>query len=763
VEVKLEMDKLKRIILDNEEILIDKILKYAKDRNYVKYSSTLRDAWRMSIAGISAAFIKVIEKSNSIPEMGPDDDFTKDEVAEFGILEAQKHRSRGVTLGMYLGLIKYYQQVYIDLINESNFSSKEKKFFSQYIKRYFDHIELGFTVEWAGLSEKQKLEDLQKANRELTNEKNKYLTIFESIYDPIIIVDKDNNIENINNKAAEVFLDVVDLGMKYYGNINTDKDLLWLNEELIRFIDLNKNEVFQEKTIETKTGKKTFLIKFKKNLDVSEKYKGSVIIFNDITERKRLEIALSNEKKLLETTLISVGDGVISTNNKGNIVFLNRVAEFLTGWTQEAAMGKSIIEVFNIVNAFTREKSENIVKKVLESGRLLELADNTILISKDGIERFLENSGAPIIQENGEIVGVVLVFRDFSEKKHKQEKIEFLSYHDQLTGLYNRRFYEEELKRLDTERNLPMSIVMGDVNGLKLANDSFGHAFGDEILKKVADVMRAGCHDYGIVARFGGDEFVIILPKTDNLLAEQIIKRINDLLLNEIFGSIDISVSFGYETKNNGEEKVQDILKKAEDNMYNRKLFESPRIRTNTISGIISTLHEKNKREEEHSNRVSELCKSMGEALGLPKNKIEELKAVGLLHDIGKIAIDENILNKSGKLTIEEWKEIKRHPEIGYRILSTVNDMSKMAKDVLHHHERWDGKGYPSGLKEENIPFVSRIISIVDAYDAMTSERSYRSALPERVVLEELQNNAGSQFDPELINVFIKKILIEEC
>ena len=177
---------------------------------------------------------------------------------------------------------------------------------------------------------------------------------------------------------------------------------------------------------------------------------------------------------------------------------------------------------------------------------------------------------------------------------------------------------------------------------------------------------------------------------------------------------------------------------------------------------FFSTLHEKNKREEQHSHRVSALCKRMGEALGLPEHKIEELKLVGLLHDIGKIAIDENILNKPGKLTDDEWKEIKRHPEIGYRILSTVNDMSEMAEYVLAHHEKWDGKGYPRGLKGEEIPFASRIITIADAYDAMTSERNYRSALPNEVALEELQKNAGIQFDPKLVSVFIEKVLGQE-
>lgn len=296
----MELEKLKTFVLDNEEILVEKILNYAKERNYVKYTSTLKEAWRMSIEGLSKALIKVIDKNSSIPEMGPDDDFTNSEVGEFGINEAKRHRSRGITLGMFLGLMKYYHQTYTDLINESNFSTIEKDYFSQYVKRFFDHVEVGFSVKWAQLSGEVKLEELQEANREMTNEKNKYLTIFESIYDPIILVDKYNNIENINYKAAEVFLDKVNPGMKYYGKANTDKKFDWLNEELTKFTALNENEALQEKALETKAGRKTFLIKFKKMLDISEKYRGTVIIFYDITERIKIERELKIQHEKLQ-------------------------------------------------------------------------------------------------------------------------------------------------------------------------------------------------------------------------------------------------------------------------------------------------------------------------------------------------------------------------------------------------------------------------------------------------------------------------------
>ena len=357
---------------------------------------------------------------------------------------------------------------------------------------------------------------------------------------------------------------------------------------------------------------------------------------------------------------------------------------------------------------------------------------------------------------------VLAILRDITRRKELENSLEYLSYNDQLTGVKNRRFYEEELERLDIQENLPLTIVLGDVNGLKLINDSFGHAAGDELIRKVAKIIKNGCRPEDIVARLGGDEFVILLPKTEVNEAEQIVKNISTLAQKEKVQNIDISISFGYEIKRHEAEHVQEVFRKAEDYMYKRKLFESSCMRGRTVNTIMNTLNEKNKREEQHSVRVSELCKSLGESLGLNERKIYDLKTAGLLHDIGKIAIEENILNKPGKLTEDEFKEIKRHPEIGYRILSTVNEMSEIAEYILLHHEMWNGNGYPKGLKGENIPMESRIIAIVDAYDAMTSERSYRKALSEEFAIEELQRNSGIQFDAELVKIFIEKVLKRE-
>lgn len=486
------------------------------------------------------------------------------------------------------------------------------------------------------------------------------------------------------------------------------------------------------------------------------------VIITDISERKRMEKQMYDEKERFKTTLESVGDGVISTDKHGRIELINKVAEQLTGWTPEEAFGKKLEDVFNIIAEVSSQNCEDPlpVLTLLDSEKPFELAKDRILTSKEGIKIPIKESTAPIMDVEGNTNGVVLVFRDCTEEIERQNRIEHLSYHDQLTGLYNRRFYEEEVKRLDTVRNLPISIIMGDVNGLKLVNDAFGHNKGDELLKKAATAIRNACRTEDIVARWGGDEFVILLPKTGSEEAREIVKRIKGQYLNEDVNSVRVSIAFGWETKKNPDEDILKMLKSAEDYMYKHKIIENEGLRGNTITTIIHTLHDKNPREEKHSQRVSELCQQIGKAMGLAEIEISRLKVIGLLHDIGKIAIEEGILNKLGKLTDLERDEIKRHPDIGYRILNSSHDMLDIADCILAHHERWDGKGYPNGLKGEAIPRIARVIALADSYDAMTSERPYRKAMNEKDVLSEIQENAGTQFDPEISKIFIEKVLL---
>lgn len=344
-------------------------------------------------------------------------------------------------------------------------------------------------------------------------------------------------------------------------------------------------------------------------------------------------------------------------------------------------------------------------------------------------------------------------------RKIQEKKLIYLSFHDQLTGLYNRRYFEEALNRLNTEENFPMTIVIGDINGLKLINDSFGHVLGDELLIKAGDIIKKGCRSNDIIARHGGDEFVIILPKTDTFEATQIIERIKNLALSEKVGNVDLSISYGYDTKTKIEQTISEILANAENLMYKHKLYERSSMRSNTIDIIKNTLFEKSCRESLHSKRVSELCKAIASEMDFEKDDISQISIAGLVHDIGKIGVDEKILNKAGRLSIDERNEIEKHPETGWRILSSTNEFSELAQFILEHHEKWDGNGYPKGLKGEEISVAARIITVADSYDAMTSERSYRKGISEDEAINEIKRCSGTQFDPNIAKVFVEKVL----
>ncbi len=350
-------------------------------------------------------------------------------------------------------------------------------------------------------------------------------------------------------------------------------------------------------------------------------------------------------------------------------------------------------------------------------------------------------------------------FMDISKIKEKNRRIEYLSYRDQLTGAYNRRFFNEELERLDVKRNLPISIIIADVNGLKIINDTFGHDVGDRILlgfvKTTKEILRAD----EIIARMGGDEFAILLPNCGKTYTEKIIKRIKKNIELQKIEGLEISVALGYSIKTNINFDISAVKKNAEDIMYRDKIFDEKSKKRKIVLTMLTTLHERYKREEEHSKRVSELSYKIGKSMNFSQEKINLLKISGLLHDIGKIAIDYSIINKKGKLTTDEFNEVKKHTEIGYRILSSVPEYSDVAAIVLYHHENINGTGYPKNLKGVSIPIESRIIKIVDAYDAMISERPYKKKMKKEEAVDELVKNSGKQFDERIVNIFIKDVL----
>jgi signal transduction histidine kinase len=290
------MESLAKLIGDNEEWLMQRVLQYARDRNYVKYTSTLAEAWRISVANLSNAIVTALEIHPQPPELGPDDDYTRDPIASFGVQEARLHRARGLTIGMFMSLMKYYRQSYLDLIGQSGFDPTTRKHYRYFVERCFDRIELGFCTEWAAATENEKIEALQAANRLMTNEKNKYLTIFESLHDPAILLDRNNRVTNMNHAAATLFTGASVPGDIYYDQHHAAGTLPWLAEELAALATSLEPRLSFEKIFETPQGPRYFDVKLERMLDVSEKFSGTVVLLNDLTERKRAAVMAERER-----------------------------------------------------------------------------------------------------------------------------------------------------------------------------------------------------------------------------------------------------------------------------------------------------------------------------------------------------------------------------------------------------------------------------------------------------------------------------------
>lgn len=467
---------------------------------------------------------------------------------------------------------------------------------------------------------------------------------------------------------------------------------------------------------------------------------------------REAERELAAEKDLLSTTLLSVGDGVIVTDCLGSITMLNPAAEALLGWPANQAVGREFHEVFCLQSPLDP------LRHVMSTESPMELEKERIK-SRDGREFTVASTFAPILDAGGQVRGGVVVFRDITLWVESQERIEFLSYCDPLTGLFNRRYFQLSLDRFADPCFLPLSIVMADVNGLKLTNDAFGHTVGDALLVNVADVLRSVVGDAGICARLGGDEFAVLLPNTDSSDAQKMISKIRKAAAERKVADLKLSISFGWETREMLGRPMADVLKRAEDRMYKQKLLERSSYRAETISVILQSLYEKIPSEEKHAKRVAELCALLGEALDLYPEQVEKLYTIGLLHDIGKISIDPQLLEKPEPLTAEEYADICRHSEIGYRIVGAMSDMVDVSEYILSHHERFDGEGYPRGLQGRQIPYYARIVAVADAWDAMTSSRPYREPLSLDAAALELERGAGAQFDPRIVEVFLTEVL----
>ena len=462
----------------------------------------------------------------------------------------------------------------------------------------------------------------------------------------------------------------------------------------------------------------------------------------------------SNQNKLMSNTHEWCEEGIESQKND-----LQNLPSAIYSWWIKKLSRNEYINIPQVDNMVKEAKAEQqiLLEQNIKSTVVMPMFIENKLFGFFGFDSVKDKK-----KFSEEEIRLLKIFTDVitsAFSKHiDNKKIRDLTFKDNLTGLYNRRYFESELERLDVRRQLPLSIIMADINGLKIINDSFGHKKGDEVLIKSAEILKEETRDEDILARYGGDEFALLLPKTEKAESEKIINRIKRKSKDPKIEKLQVSISLGSASKTESKQNILDILKEADNNMYQNKLSESRSTKSKIVKGLLNTLVVKSDETKEHALRMSKLASEFGKELGLSNFELNRLTLLSSLHDIGKTTIEEKILKKPGKLTEEEWEIMKEHPERGSRIANSSEEFALIAEEIHSHHERWDGKGYPRQLKGTDIPYLARIISIIDAYDVMTHERSYKNAIPKEEALKEINLCAGSQFDPDLAIEFYNMI-----
>lgn len=420
--------------------------------------------------------------------------------------------------------------------------------------------------------------------------------------------------------------------------------------------------------------------------------------------------------------------------------------------------GALVVELFEKEDAAAQDSLRSILERVFLSPKEmaeLELQQFPTIVHLNKKEIRVECKLIFSPDKTVDSTVVMMILTDITEQIKAQEKINFLSYHDKLTSLHNRAHIEDVLPALDKIECMPLSIIMADMNGLKLANDVFGHRQGDLLLVAMADVLKHSCRQTDVVARWGGDEFIVLLPWTDQEKCLKVCKRIQNACAAVDHCAIPLSAAVGMATKDSGNISLMELLSIAENRMYSDKLQKRKIVRKINIADLQARLISRCYEDAGHRERVYHMGIEFAEILGgFTESELELLSKLAQFHDIGKVAMPEDILGSDRSLTLSEWDIIKSHSEIGYRMAQAIGEQP-VAELILSLHERWDGTGYPCGLKEEQIPFLARFFSIIDIYDVVTHERPYGKALAPKAALIEIEKGKGTQFDPKLAQCFL--------
>jgi diguanylate cyclase (GGDEF)-like protein/PAS domain S-box-containing protein len=495
-----------------------------------------------------------------------------------------------------------------------------------------------------------------------------------------------------------------------------------------------------------------------------------------VADYKKLKFALEESQQRILNIFNFLPDPTFAISNDGRVIAWNKAIEDLTGIKADKIMGK---DNYEYSFALLGERKPFLIDMVIEQALnpeidikqkypQVELGEDNTIYGDTRCSRnrkkggYLWTKASPLYSARGYLVGAIASLRDVTDRKQAEDKLKYLSFHDALTGLYNRAFFEEEIRRLNNNRLLPLSIIICDVNGLKLVNDTLGHQQGDMLLVAAARCIKSCCRQEDIVCRWGGDEFSVLLPNTDHETSRLICRRIKESCRQYDHSDGNLSLSLGAATRESPADNISAVIKKAEDRMYRHKITESKNSRRGIVPSLQKLLEEKTEETVAHASRLGRYALLIGQAVNLSPEDMNALTLLAALHDIGKIAIPDSIILKADKLSTNEWEIMKKHSEIGYNITKAIPELAHISQEILCHHEWWNGNGYPHGLNGEQIPQLSRIIALADAYDVMTSGRAYKKSLHPEKALQELIKYSGLHFEPVLVENFRRIIAGEE-
>ena len=469
----------------------------------------------------------------------------------------------------------------------------------------------------------------------------------------------------------------------------------------------------------------------------------------------KVNLDLAESKTELQLLLDSTAEGIYGIDLDGNCTFCNLSALRLLGYMDQSELfGKNMHQLIHhsrIDGTLFPSDDCKIYLSITQGVRAA--AEDEVFWRADGTPFAVAYHSYPQVKM-GQLVGGVVTFTDITGRKRQEEEIEYLRCHDSLTGLHNRGCLEEHLSTIDIPKNYPLTVIFADLNGLKMTNDIFGHAAGDELIRKAAQILLRASRPGDTVARIGGDEFVILLPKTDEEQSEHIMANIRTGFSKARVEAMKCSISLGSATKREDLVKIDEIFANAENEMYKDKTKNRKSVNQNIITNIQESYHSNSPREREHSKFVRDMSRELGKEMKLSETDISKLERAAYLHDIGKITLDKKLLLKD-TYTDLELELVKQHPVVGFRILELFDDTLDLADSVYSHHEMWDGNGYPRGLHGEQIPLLARILSVVELYERIYNRGDSSITDRKGEALQAIREGSGTQFDPDIVKVFI--------